>query len=98
MVRRYEHSRLYLMHHCEVPVIAVFTKYDQYLYNVAMHIFDYPNEYPGAEVSEVAEKRFQERYLRPLGDDIVFVRLARAFSVKYQERMLMFFGRNAYAK
>ena len=98
MVRRYEHSRLYLMHHCEVPVIVVFTKHDQFLLNVAMHLSDYPNEYPGATVSKVADKLFQERYLQPLGDDIGFVRLKRAFSVKCQERMLMFFGRNTYAK
>ena len=98
MVRRYEHSRLYLMHHFEVPVIAVFTKHDQYLINVAMHLSDYPNEYPGANISEVADKLFQERYMLPLGNDIRFVRLERGFSVKCQECMLMFFGRNAYAK
>ena len=98
MVRRYEHLRLYLMHHFEVPVIVVFTKHDQFLLNVAMHLSDYPNEYPGASVSEVANKLFQERYLQPLGDDIGFVRLERAFSVKCQERILMFFGRNEYAQ
>ena len=98
MVRRYEHLRLYLMHHFEVPVIAVFTKHDQYLINVAMHLSDYPNEYSGANVSEVANKLFQEHYLLPLGGDIRFVLLKRRFSVKCQECMLMCFGRNAYAK
>ena len=63
MVRRYEHSRPYLIHHYEVPVIVVFTKHDQFLLNVAMHLSDYPNEYPGAKVSDVADKLFQERYL-----------------------------------
>ena len=81
-----------------MPVIAVFTKYDQFLRNVALHLFDYPNEYPDSDVSEVAEKRFQERYLHPLGDGIRFVRLQSRFRVKYQECMLMFFGRNAHAK
>ena len=98
MVRRYEHSWLYLTHHFEVPVIAVFTKYDQFLYNVAMHLFDYPNEYPGSDVSEVAEKRFQERYLHPLGSDIRFVRLKRGFRFKCEKCLLMSFGRNAHAK
>ena len=98
MVRPYEHSRLYLMHHFEVPVIVVFTKHDQFLRNVAMHLSDYPNEYPGVNISEVEDKLFQECYLLPLGNDIRFVRLKRRFSVKCQECMLMFFGRNAYAK
>ena len=80
-----------------MPVIAVFTKYDQFLRNVAMHLVDYPNEYPDSDLSEVAEKRFQEDYLHPLGDGIRFVRLQSRFRVKYQECMLMFFGRNALA-
>ena len=65
-----------------MPVIAVFTKYDQFLLNVAMHLVDYPNEYPDSDVSEVAEKHFQERYLRPLGKDPIFVRLESGFRVK----------------
>ena len=81
-----------------MPVIAVFTKYDQFLLNVAMHLRDYPNEYPDSDGSQVAEKRFQERYLHPLGKDIKFVRLQSGFTVNFQECVLMFFGRNAYAK
>jgi len=71
----------------EVPVIAVFTKYDQFLRNVEMHLFDYPEEYPDSNVSEVAEKLFQERYLHPLGNDVRFVRLESRFRVKYQGYM-----------
>jgi len=41
-----------------VPVIAVFTKYDQYLYNVEMDVLDDPAKYQGCIVSEVAEERF----------------------------------------
>jgi hypothetical protein len=60
-----------------VPVIAVFTKYDQFLRNVAMHLADYPNDYPDSNVSGVAEKLFQEYYLHPLGDDFRHVRLEK---------------------
>jgi hypothetical protein len=64
-----------------VPVIVVFTKHDQFLRNVEMHLSDYPNEYPDSNVSEVAEKQFQEHYLHPLGDDIIFVQLESGFRV-----------------
>jgi hypothetical protein len=57
----------------------VFTKYDQFLRNVEMHLVDYPNEYPDNNVSEVVEKQFQEHYLHPLGDGVRFVRLASEF-------------------
>jgi len=62
-----------------VPVIVVFTKYDQFLRNVEMHVVDYPNEYLDitGNVSEVAEKQYQEHYLRPLGDDVRYVRLQK---------------------
>ena len=90
MVRRYKHSWLYLMHHFEVPVIVVFTKYDQFLRNVEMHVADYPNDYPDTNVSEVMEKQFQEHYLHPLGDDVKFVRLESGFRAKCQGYKLMF--------
>jgi hypothetical protein len=38
------HDRV-LMKHFEVPIIAVFTKYDQFLYNVEMDVLDDPDEY-----------------------------------------------------
>jgi len=60
------------------PDQNVFTKYDQFLRNVEMHVADYPNEYPDNNVSEVAEKQFQEHYLCPLGGNVGFVRLQRA--------------------
>ncbi|KAH9043025.1 GTP-binding protein [Lactarius hengduanensis] len=56
-----------------VPVIAVFTKYDQFRLNVGIDMEDYGN--PNDKVSEVAEKLFQEHYLNPLGDPVGFVRL-----------------------
>ena len=99
MVRRYVYPRLYLTHCFEVPVVVVFTKYDQFLINVAMHVDDYPLLYPDSNVSEVADKQFQERYLAPpLGKDTIFVRLESGFRIKCQECMLMFCGRNAHAK
>ena len=63
-----------------------------------MDVLDYPNEYPDGNVSEVAEKRFQEHYLHPLGDNVGYVRLESGFSVKCQCYMLTFLGRNAHAK
>ncbi|KAH9007676.1 era-like GTP-binding protein [Lactarius hengduanensis] len=56
-----------------VPVIAVFTKYEQFRRNVKIDLDDYEN--PDDNISEVAEKLFQEHYLRPLGDHVRFVRL-----------------------
>ena len=79
MVRHYEHSRLYLPHSCKVPIVVVFTKYDQFLRNVEMHLVDFPSGYPDSNVFEVAEKQFQEHYLHPLGDDVRFVRLESRF-------------------
>ena len=39
-----------------------------------MDVFDDPDKYSGS-VSEEAEKRFQEHYFRPLGNDAIYVRL-----------------------
>ena len=74
MVRRHEHLWLSLTRNFEVPVIALFTKYDQFLFNVEMDVFDDPDKYSDS-ISEEAEKRFQEHYLRPLGNDARYVRL-----------------------
>jgi hypothetical protein len=59
------------------PDQNVFTKHDQFLRNVGMHLSDFPDEYLDSNVSEVAEKQFQEHYLHPLGDDIIFVQLEK---------------------
>ena len=66
---------MYLIRYFQVPVIAVFTKYDQFRRNVEMDVSDYPDKYLGSNVSQVAEKQFQEYYLGPLGDDVRYVRL-----------------------
>ena len=67
------------MHHFEVPVVVLFTKHDQFLMNVAMQMADYPNTYPDHNISEVAKKIFQERYIRHLGDDIRYVQLESGY-------------------
>jgi hypothetical protein len=82
----------------EVPVIVVFTKYDQFLRNVGMLLSDYPNEFPDSNVSEAAEKHFQEHYLRPLGNDVRYVQLESGFRVECLCYELMLFGRDAQEK
>ena len=84
------------MEQFEVPIIVVFTKYDQYMRNVRMDVLDDPDIYLDKSVSEVAEERFQEHYLQPLGDNVGYVRLGSKFQVIYQGHLLIFFGRNAY--
>jgi hypothetical protein len=86
------------MHHFEVPVIAVFTKYDQFMRNVKMDMSDDPDRYPDRSVSEVAEEIFREHYLYPLGDDVRYVRLGSGFRLKWQGYILTFFDRNAPAR
>ena len=63
------------MQHFQVPVIAVFTKYDQFLRNVKMDVLDYPDKYLNRSVSEVAMEQFEEHYLHPLGEDVGYVQL-----------------------
>ena len=56
---------------------------------------DDPGIHLRRSVSEVAEERFQEHYLRPLGDKVTYVRLESKLQVIYHGHMLMLFGRNA---
>jgi hypothetical protein len=56
-----------------------------------MNMTDYPSEYSGNIVSEVVEEQFQEHYLRPLGDDVRYVRLESRFGVICQGSVLTFF-------
>ncbi|KAH8994691.1 GTP-binding protein [Lactarius hatsudake] len=58
-----------------VPVIAVFTKYDQFRKNIRINVEDFGS--PDDDVSQVTEEHFQEYYLRPLGDEARFVRLEK---------------------
>ena len=88
----------YLSQDFQVPVIAVFTKYDQFLFNVEMDVFDSddPDKYLNRSVSEVAEEQFQEHYVHPLGEGASYVRLESESHVICQGDVLMFFGRNAH--
>ena len=63
----------------------MFTKYDQFLRNVEMHLLDYPSDYPDCRtVPEAAKRQFEEHYLHPLGDDVRYVQLESGFRVKWQ--------------
>ncbi|KAH9053324.1 hypothetical protein EDB87DRAFT_1569374 [Lactarius vividus] len=66
-----------------VPVIAVFTKYDQFRRNVQIHVEDFGS--PDDDVHDVTEKRFQEHYVSPLGDGVRYVRLERRLRGKYRK-------------
>jgi hypothetical protein len=46
-----------------------------------MDVWDDPDRYPDSDVAQVAEKLFQDHYLRPLGDDVKYVRLESEFRV-----------------
>ena len=72
----------------------MFTKYDQFLRNVKIHLEDYGN--PDDDVSDVAEKQFQEHYLQPLGDiSGQYVRLESGCRVCQMPRyvLMFFFGK-----
>ncbi|KAH9052332.1 GTP-binding protein [Lactarius vividus] len=58
-----------------VPVIAVFTKFDQFRRNVQIHLEDFGS--PNDSVLDGVEKRFEEHYIRPLGGNVRFVRLEK---------------------
>jgi hypothetical protein len=77
--------------HFEVPVIVVFTKYDQFLRNVKMDVLDDPSQYQDRSVSEVAEEQFHKYYLHPIGDDVGYVCLESELQVIWQGYVLMFF-------
>ena len=70
---------VFFTQHFQVPIIAVFTKYDQFLRNVEMDVLDYPDRYLNRSVSEVANEQFQEHYLHPLGEDVGYVQLESEF-------------------
>ena len=67
----------------------MFTKYDQFLRNVEMHLVDYPSDYQDSSVSEAAKRQFEDHYLDPLGDDVRYVRLESGFRVICQGYKLM---------
>ncbi|KAJ3507126.1 hypothetical protein NLJ89_g6477 [Agrocybe chaxingu] len=60
-----------------VPIIGVFTKYDQFRRNIKMHLQDHQNENLGGNPADEADRRFEEDYLRPLGEGARFVRVEK---------------------
>jgi hypothetical protein len=75
----------------EVPVIGVFTKFDQFKINVEMDLEDHPKENSDGNAAEVAEKRFNKNYLHPLGEGARYVRLESVYRVKCLSYVLMLF-------
>ena len=71
----------FTQHFFQVPVIAVFTKYDQFLRNVEIDVLDHPDKFLHRRVSEVANEQFQEHYLHPLGEDVEYVQLESELQV-----------------
>ena len=56
-----------------VPVIVLFTKYDQFLRDVKIYLEDYGN--PDDNILDEATRQFNKYYLHHLGDDVRFVLL-----------------------
>lgn len=71
-----------------VPVIVVFTKYDQFLRNVKWNLEDYGNP-DDSTISDEAERQFQEHYLCHLNDGVRWVRLESPFGIKYRGYVLI---------
>jgi hypothetical protein len=68
-----------------VPVIAVFTKYDQFRRNLVFRLEDMGRD-PGTELEDEAESTFREHYLNGLRGSPPFVRLeSENFVVNYHE-------------
>ena len=64
-----------------VPVIAVFTKYDQFLRDVKIYLEDYGN--PDDNILDEAMRQFNKYYLQHLSDDVKFVQLQSKLHVRY---------------
>jgi len=80
-----------VMQYFQVPVIAVFTKYDQFKYNVKMRLEDEACSNPKAEASDEAEKMFQMHYLSGLEGKPNFVRLESEVVSLLNFHQLIFF-------
>ena len=76
----------------------MFTKYDQFLRDVRIDL-EYCNyKDPSIDVSKEANEKaakeiFEEHYLRPLGDGVMWVRLQCEFGIKCLGNVPMFFNR-----
>jgi len=75
---------------------VVFTKYDQFLRNVAIDLEDLHDEDPNIDVSKEAVERaakeiFEEHFLGPLSEGIHWVQMRCGFRIKYLGKILIFF-------
>lgn len=64
-----------------MPVIAVFTKYDQFKHNVEMMLEDDGHPDPISQAGIKAEEMFQKLYVEELGGTLKFLRLERMHKV-----------------
>ena len=60
-----------------VPIIALFTKYDQFKLNVRMKLEDDGDDHARRNAASEAEILFQTKYLCPLQENLRFLRLER---------------------
>jgi len=79
----------------EVPIIALFTKYDQFLRNVGIDLEDCNYDDPSIDASKeakekAAQKIFEEHFLGPLGDGIPWVQMRGGFGIEYRNNVLIF--------
>ncbi|KAH9051807.1 hypothetical protein EDB87DRAFT_1836182 [Lactarius vividus] len=58
-----------------VPVVVVFTKFDQFRRNVQIHLDDFGS--PDDTIFDAVNNQFEEHYLQPLGEEVKFVRLEK---------------------
>jgi hypothetical protein len=73
----------------QVPVIAVFTKYDQFKREIKMKLEDGPRD-SGTNVENEVESIFRQHYLAPLEGTTPFVRLeSESFVIKCHVLLLI---------
>ena len=87
----------------EVPIIAVFTKYDQFLRNVDIDLEDLHNDNPNIDASKKAKEKaakdiFADHFLGRLGKGIPWVRLRGGFRIKYPGSILIFVDSHEQAR
>ena len=72
----------------QVPVIALFTKFDQFRRNVRMRLED---EGGGPEMDLYAkmERVFEHHYVAPLGEHVPFIRLEREGSIHQMRQITL---------
>ncbi len=76
----------------------MFTKYDQFLIDVGTDLKQRNREDPSIDLSKEAKEKaakeiFEEHFLGPLGDGVMWVRLQGEFGIKCLGNILMFFDR-----